>query len=166
MKYKHIFFDLDRTLWDFEKNSTRTLTELIIQFNLIEKGVSSTQDFIKRYRLHNEKLWDLYREDKITKNQLRGSRFLLTLKEYGIGAQILVDLGVRKMRLMTNSPVKIRELEAVGALRGAGLDGYGLEVVERVPIEVKANPHNISYLAAKRDKMGHLFEQQMPGSGV
>ena len=87
-------------------------------------------------------------------------------REYGIGAQILVDLGVRKMRLMTNSPVKIRELEAVGALRGAGLDGYGLEVVERVPIEVKANPHNISYLAAKRDKMGHLFEQQMPGSGV
>ena len=45
-------------------------------------------------------------------------------REYGIGAQILVDLGVRKMRLMTNSPVKIRELEAVGALRGAGLDGY------------------------------------------
>ena len=87
-------------------------------------------------------------------------------REYGIGAQILVDLGVRKMRLMTNSPIKIRELEAVGAIRGAGLDGYGLEVVERVPIEVTANPHNVSYLTAKRDKMGHLLEQQMPGSGV
>jgi len=86
-------------------------------------------------------------------------------REYGIGAQILVDLGVRKMRLMTNNPTKIRELAAVGALRGAGLYGYGLEVVERVPLEIIANPHNIRYLVAKRDKMGHILEQQMPGLG-
>jgi 3,4-dihydroxy 2-butanone 4-phosphate synthase / GTP cyclohydrolase II len=86
-------------------------------------------------------------------------------REYGIGAQILVDLGVRQMRLMTNNPQKIGELKAMGALRGAGLDGYGLEVVERVPIEILANAHNIRYLAAKRDKMGHILEQPMPGLG-
>ena len=84
-------------------------------------------------------------------------------REYGIGAQILVDLGVRQMRLMTNNPVKIRELDTFGALRGAGLDGYGLAVVERVPLEVAANAHNIRYLAAKRDKMGHYLDQPMPG---
>ena len=114
---------------------------------------------LKAYRLQEEEGLDTFEA-----NEALG--LPAESREYGIGAQILVDLGVRKMRLMTNSPVKIKELEAVGAIRGAGLDGYGLEVVERVPIEVAANPHNISYLTAKRDKMGHLLEQQMPGSGV
>jgi len=86
-------------------------------------------------------------------------------RDWGIGAQIMVDLGVRELRLMTNNPAKIRELGAVGALRGAGLDGYGLQVVERVPLEVIANPHNIRYLQTKRDKMGHMLEQPMPGLG-
>ncbi len=114
---------------------------------------------LKAYRLQEEQGMDTFEANEALGLPAEG-------REYGIGAQILVDLGVRKMRLMTNSPVKIQELEAVGAIRGAGLDGYGLEVVERVPIEVTANPHNISYLAAKRDKMGHILEQQMPGSGV
>ncbi len=87
-------------------------------------------------------------------------------REYGIGAQILVDLGVRQMRLMTNNPVKIQELDQFGALRGAGLDGYGLAVVERVPLEVPANAHNVRYLATKRDKMGHFLDQPMPGRGT
>ncbi len=84
-------------------------------------------------------------------------------RDYGIGAQILVDLGIREMRLMTNNPIKIQELDLFGELRGAGLDGYGLRVVERVPIEVTANAHNIRYLATKRDKMGHYLDQPMPG---
>jgi len=83
-------------------------------------------------------------------------------RDYGIGAQILVDLGLKKLRLMTNNPVKIRELNTVGALRGAGLDGFGLEVVERVPIETEPNEHNVRYLTAKRDKMGHLLDSPMP----
>jgi 3,4-dihydroxy 2-butanone 4-phosphate synthase/GTP cyclohydrolase II len=84
-------------------------------------------------------------------------------REYGIGAQILVDLGIRQMRLLTNNPLKIKELEGMGHLRGAGLDGYDLHVVERVPLEMEANAHNIRYLAAKRDRMGHMLEQEMPG---
>ena len=70
------------------------------------------------------------------------------LRDYGIGAQILVDLGV-PMRLMTNNPQKI-----------VGLEGYGLTVAERVPLETRANPHNIRYLTAKRDKMGHTLHHQ------
>ncbi len=68
-------------------------------------------------------------------------------REYGIGAQILVDLGVTTMRLMTNNPAKY-----------GGLEGYGLEIVERVPLESVPNPENIKYLRAKRERMGHLLE--------
>lgn len=68
------------------------------------------------------------------------------LRDYGIGAQILRDLGIRKMRLMTNNPKKI-----------IGLNAYGLEIVERVPIEIQANPDNKNYLKTKRDKLGHLI---------
>jgi len=68
-------------------------------------------------------------------------------REYGIGAQILVDLGITTMRYLTNNPAK----------RG-GLAGYGLEIVERVPIEIAPNPENIDYLRTKRERMGHLLE--------
>jgi 3,4-dihydroxy 2-butanone 4-phosphate synthase / GTP cyclohydrolase II len=73
------------------------------------------------------------------------------LRDYGIGAQILRDLGVRKMRLLTNNPKKI-----------IGLEGYGLEVVERVPIEMPATRRNRAYLITKRDKMGHLLTLAPP----
>ncbi|MFB2119324.1 bifunctional 3,4-dihydroxy-2-butanone-4-phosphate synthase/GTP cyclohydrolase II [Parapedobacter sp. 2B3] len=67
-------------------------------------------------------------------------------RDYGIGAQILRDLGVTKMRLMSNNPTK-----------RAGLVGYGLEIVENVPIEIPSNPYNEQYLRAKRDRMGHTI---------
>jgi 3,4-dihydroxy 2-butanone 4-phosphate synthase/GTP cyclohydrolase II len=70
----------------------------------------------------------------------------MDLREYGLGAQILVDLGLKTIRLLTNNPKKI-----------VGLEGYGLEIVEQVPIKVKSNPHNARYLKAKREKMGHLL---------
>ncbi|WP_242336902.1 MULTISPECIES: bifunctional 3,4-dihydroxy-2-butanone-4-phosphate synthase/GTP cyclohydrolase II [Anaeromyxobacter] len=73
------------------------------------------------------------------------------LRDYGIGAQILRDLGVRKMRLLTNNPKKI-----------IGLEGYGLEVLERVPIEMPATRRNRAYLITKRDKMGHLLTLAPP----
>jgi 3,4-dihydroxy 2-butanone 4-phosphate synthase/GTP cyclohydrolase II len=73
--------------------------------------------------------------------------FKADLRDYGIGAQILVDLGVRKMRLITNNPKKI-----------VGLEGYGLKVVERVPLEVSPHDKNIAYLQTKKKKMGHMLE--------
>ncbi len=75
------------------------------------------------------------------------------LRDYGIGAQILRDLGVRQMRLITNNPKKI-----------VGLEGYGLKVTGRLPIEVEPEPENIRYLKTKKDKMGHLLE--LPTAGA
>jgi 3,4-dihydroxy 2-butanone 4-phosphate synthase/GTP cyclohydrolase II len=72
--------------------------------------------------------------------------FPMDLREYGLGAQILVDLGLKTIRLLTNNPKKV-----------VGLEGYGLEIVEQVPIKVKPNPHNEQYLRTKREKLGHLI---------
>ena len=70
--------------------------------------------------------------------------FQMDERDYGVGAQILRDLGVHKMRLMSNNPVKRK-----------GLIGYGLEIVDNVSLQVEANPHNKAYLATKKEKMGH-----------
>ncbi|MGH9295911.1 MAG: bifunctional 3,4-dihydroxy-2-butanone-4-phosphate synthase/GTP cyclohydrolase II, partial [Acidimicrobiales bacterium] len=67
-------------------------------------------------------------------------------REYGIGAQILVDLGITTIRLMTNNPAKY-----------GGLEGFGLDITERVAIEPAPNPENISYLMTKRERLGHLL---------
>jgi 3,4-dihydroxy 2-butanone 4-phosphate synthase/GTP cyclohydrolase II len=76
-------------------------------------------------------------------------------RDYGIGAQILVDLGLRSMRLLTNNPSK-----------RAGLEGYGLSIVERIPIETQPTSHNIGYLRTKREKLGHMLEElPVPGAG-
>lgn len=83
--------------------------------------------------------------DTVEANEALG--FPADKREYGIGMQILLDLGIRKMRLMTNNPIK-----------RAGLEGFGLEIVDRVPIEVTPNPHNVRYLRTKREKMGHMLE--------
>jgi len=72
--------------------------------------------------------------------------FLPDLRDYGIGAQILNDLGVRKMRLITNNPRKIK-----------GLEGYGISVVERVPLEISPTKENIAYLKTKQKKLGHIL---------
>lgn len=71
--------------------------------------------------------------------------FKMDLREYGLGAQILADLGLQTIRLLTNNPKKI-----------VGLEGYGLEIVEQVPIRIAPNPHNAKYLKTKREKLGHL----------
>jgi 3,4-dihydroxy 2-butanone 4-phosphate synthase/GTP cyclohydrolase II len=82
--------------------------------------------------------------DTVEANQKLG--FDMDLREYGLGAQILTDLGLKTIRLLTNNPRKV-----------VGLGGYGLKIVEQVPIRTKPNPHNERYLETKRKKMGHLL---------
>jgi 3,4-dihydroxy 2-butanone 4-phosphate synthase/GTP cyclohydrolase II len=69
------------------------------------------------------------------------------LRDYGIGAQILVDLGVKKIRMLTNNPKKV-----------VGLEGYGMAIIERIPIEIKPNEDNLRYLRTKKEKMGHILK--------
>jgi len=83
-------------------------------------------------------------KDTVEANEELG--FKADLRDYGIGAQILVDLGVRKIRLMTNNPRKI-----------IGLEGYGIRVVDRIPIEMQPNTENLDYLKTKKKKLGHLL---------
>lgn len=85
-------------------------------------------------------------KDTVEANEALG--FPPDLRDYGIGAQILVDLGAKKLRILTNNPKKV-----------VGLRGYGLEIVERIPLEVMPNPINARYLETKRDKLGHLISQ-------
>jgi 3,4-dihydroxy 2-butanone 4-phosphate synthase / GTP cyclohydrolase II len=93
---------------------------------------------IKAYKLQEQGY------DTVEANQKLG--FGMDLREYGLGAQILADLGLKTIRLLTNNPKKV-----------VGLEGYGLKIVEQVPIRVNPNPHNLRYLNTKREKLGHLL---------
>ena len=93
---------------------------------------------IQAYKLQEKGL------DTVEANQKLG--YGMDLREYGLGAQILCDLGLKTIRLLTNNPKKL-----------VGLGGYGLKVIEQVPIRVKPNPHNERYLKTKREKLGHLL---------
>jgi 3,4-dihydroxy 2-butanone 4-phosphate synthase/GTP cyclohydrolase II len=97
---------------------------------------------LKAYRLQQEE-----KLDTVEANRRLG--FEPDLRYYGIGAQILHDLGVRKIRLLTNNPRK-----------AVGLEGYDLHLVEKVPIQVAPNPHNKRYLKTKKDKLGHLLDME------
>ena len=94
---------------------------------------------LRAYKLQEEGF------DTVEANEKLG--FPADLREYGIGAQILKDLGIKQLRLLTNNPRKIK-----------GLSGYGLEVVERVPLQMKMRAENAKYLRTKQDKLGHLFQ--------
>ena len=110
---------------------------LIIYMNQEGRGIGLINK-LKSYNLQEAGL------DTVDANLALG--FDMDERDYGVGAQIIRSLGVRKMRLMTNNPTK-----------RAGLIGYGLEVVDNVPIEIESNKHNESYLRTKRDRMGHTI---------
>jgi 3,4-dihydroxy 2-butanone 4-phosphate synthase/GTP cyclohydrolase II len=111
---------------------------IILYMNQEGRGIGLTNK-LKAYKLQEEGL------DTLEANIKLG--FKDDERDYGIGAQILRALGIRKMRLMSNNPKK-----------RTGLIGYGLEIIENVPLEIKSNKHNELYLKTKRDKMGHSLK--------
>jgi 3,4-dihydroxy 2-butanone 4-phosphate synthase / GTP cyclohydrolase II len=119
----------------------RTITEagagVIVYLRQEGRGIGLVHK-LKAYALQDDGL------DTVQANEALG--FLPDLREYGIGAQILIDQGLSSLRILTNNPKKI-----------VGLEGYGLTVTEQVPIRIEPNQHNARYLSAKRDKMGHLL---------
>ena len=90
-KYKHIFFDLDRTLWDFDAAAEVAFERIYEKYDLKEKGIPSAHDFHEVYHPLNEHLWELYRENRITKDDLNRTRFVLPLEHYGIHDVELAD---------------------------------------------------------------------------
>lgn len=95
MKYKHLFFDLDHTLWDFEANSRQTLEELYIAMKLEEKGINDFDLFHKRYLVHNDKLWERYRNGNIKVDELRWKRMWLAMLDFKIADEPLArEMGI------------------------------------------------------------------------
>jgi putative hydrolase of the HAD superfamily len=96
MQYRDLFFDLDHTIWDFEANSRQTLQQLYLDLNLHNRGVHDFELFYKNYIIHNDKLWERYRNGYIKVDDLRWKRMWLTLLDFKIGDELLArDLGNR-----------------------------------------------------------------------
>ena len=89
MKYKHLFFDLDHTLWDFDANARQTLEQLHIDLKLVDRGIANFDEFYENYLLHNEKLWARYRNGYIKQEELRIKRMWLTLLDFKVADETL-----------------------------------------------------------------------------
>ncbi len=116
---------------------------LILYMNQEGRGIGLINK-LKAYKLQEQGL------DTVQANESLG--FKMDERDYGVGAQIIRDLGIRKIKLISNNPIK-----------RAGLMGYGLEIVDTIPIEIKPNQHNMRYLETKRDKMGHTILKKPKG---
>ena len=139
-KYKHLFFDLDRTLWDFEKNSLETLSELFIEFNLSTLGIPSFQEFSERYLKHNELLWDGYAKGSVDKETLRTQRFHRTFLDFGVdNFELSLGFGdcyVSNGPLKTNlHPFAIETLQYLSDKYILHIITNGFEEVQHIKIE-------------------------------
>ncbi len=122
MPYRHLFFDLDHTLWDFETNSQETLQDLYLEFTLADKGVPDFQRFHQTYSVHNERLWERFRRGFISREDLRWKRLWYTLLEFKIGdRQLVYNLSDRYLELLpTKAHLFPGTLEVLDYLRGKG----------------------------------------------
>lgn len=101
MKYKHIFFDLDHTLWDFEANATATLQEIYTEYALEQRGIPSFEAFYHSYAVINEKLWDRFRKGFINRHELRFKRFSLTLLDFRLcDDNLCQNMGIRFLEVL------------------------------------------------------------------
>ena len=149
--YKHIFLDLDRTLWDFEANSQQELTALFYKYKLQEKGISLVNEFIKIYKEINEQCWALYRENKLSKENLRSIRFAKTLHYFGVE-----DQGLSKnigLDYITNSPLRTLLLDGCIELLDYLHSKYSLHIITNGFEEVQYKKLSNSNLLKFFDKI-------------
>lgn len=128
MKYKHLFFDLDHTLWDFEANARATLLELHISMQLEKKGVFDFDLFHKNYLAHNEKLWERYRNGLIKQDELRIKRMWLTLLDFQIADETLaLDMSIRFLDLLPTRTILFPYTKEI--LKYLQEKNYGLHLI-------------------------------------
>ncbi|MBC8464276.1 MAG: noncanonical pyrimidine nucleotidase, YjjG family [Bacteroidetes bacterium] len=157
MEYKNLFFDLDRTLWDFETNAQEALSELYEEHQLAAKGISSVSNFIKNYKLHNERLWELYRKGQVEKEVLRSSRFLLTLNDFQIDDSALASaLGDQYIQIC---PMKTHLFPFTHETLDYLYKKYRLHIITNGFEEVQ-------YIKLEQSKMLHYFEQVITSEQV
>ena len=189
MQYKHLFFDLDHTLWDFEANSRQTLEELYHSLGLRERGILDFDGFYKKYIIHNDKLWERYRNGFIKVDELRWKRMWLTLLDFKIGdeplarkmdtlfldalptrrilfpytLEILDYLGTKvyRLHLITNGFEKVQHSK----LEHAGLTKYFEEVITSEGSN-SLKPHKEIFEYALRKAGAEKSESIMLGDNV
>ena len=128
MKYKHLFFDLDHTLWDFDSNARATLEQLHIDLDLVSKGVHDFELFHKNYLQHNEKLWARYRHGYIKQEELRLKRMWLTLLDFRIADEALAkQLNELFLQLLPARTILFPDTKEV--LQYLKTKGYGLHLI-------------------------------------
>ncbi|MBI3512004.1 MAG: noncanonical pyrimidine nucleotidase, YjjG family [Bacteroidetes bacterium] len=127
MKYRHIFFDLDRTLWDMEKNARETLAELFFRYELDQKGIQSANEFIFHYNRYNDLLWDRYRRKIIDKSTLRALRFKQTFAHFGIHDRNLS--AIFDTEYITEAPKKRNLVPGAKELLDALRDDFSLHII-------------------------------------
>jgi putative hydrolase of the HAD superfamily len=181
-KYKHLFFDLDRTLWDFEKSAIEAFEEIFEKHKLDKKGIGDFKEFHKKYTNHNHRLWDLYREGLLEKDILRWKRFYLTLLDYGIDDKALaeamgtdyVEISPRKvnlfphvmetlgylapkyhLHLITNGFQEVQEIK----IKVSGMDRFFEKLITSEEAGVKKPDPKIFYYAL--EKTGALIDQSL-----
>ena len=128
MKYRHLFFDLDHTLWDFNENARLTLLDLYDELELQKAGVDNFENFLKVYLEHNEQLWEKYRNGMLKAEELRWKRMWNTLTEFGIHSEDLARrLGHRFLELLPTR--KILFADAIETLQYLKDKGYQLHLI-------------------------------------
>mgnify|MGYP000181580391 CR=1 FL=1 len=180
--YQHLFFDLDRTLWDFDKSSIEAFEEIFEKHQLATKGIDSPEEFHNKFSVRNRKLWDLYREGILEKNILRWKRFYLTLLDYGIDDKALsekmgtdyVEISPRKinlfphvfetleylapkyhLHLITNGFQEVQQVK----IKMSGMDKYFEKLITSEEAGVKKPDPRIFYYAF--DKTGALADESL-----
>jgi len=151
MQYRHLFFDLDHTLWDFETNSRETLLELFNTNNLGEKGVTSFEEFFNNYSAHNHRLWDRYTKGFIKQEELRWKRMWLALLDFKIADDILSrKLSVEFLQILpTKRNIFPYTLEILEYLKNKG---YNLHLITN-------GFEQIQYGKLKNSNIDHYFNK-------